>query len=118
MGRATSVIPLLEKLADDAPFWDPTHLAIVWRDVERRVLEQLREEERQSLASAQAAHPKAAEQAGDERERIRNLAWEITVSIDLGRVHVRAISALAALLQARRQNRAGCPSPIESARAG
>ena len=101
-GNATNVVALVEKLAEDAPFWDPKQLALVWRDVERRLLPQLSENERRSRA-LQGQQAPSAEQRQVDYERLRNLAWEIAVSIDVGCVHVRALSKLAELLKEQSQ---------------
>jgi len=89
---SANVVAFVERLALDAPFWDPARLAVVWKDVERRLLRQLREDEARS-GSAQAQPGRV------DYERIRNLTWEVTLSIDLGCVHVRALSLLAELLE-------------------
>ena len=106
-GNATNVVALVEKLAEDAPFWDPAQLALVWKDVERRLLPQLSEDERRSRA-LQGQHGRSAEQRLVDYERLRNLAWEIAVSIDVGCVHVRALSKLAELLKEQSQ----CQEPL------
>jgi hypothetical protein len=95
---AANVVAFVEKLALDAPFWDPARLAVVWKDVERRLLAQLREAE----ARSGSAH---AEAGSVDYERIRNLTWEVTVSIDLGCVHVRPLARLAELLKQQAQYR-------------
>jgi hypothetical protein len=97
-GSATNLVAFVDKLAADAPFWDPAKLAVVWKDVERRLLSQLREDERRSR-SLQASPPPEAARTSVDYERIRDLTWEVAVSIDLGCVHVRALSRLAELLK-------------------
>ena len=90
-------ISSLERLASEAP---PSHeLAAYWRDFERRLLAELRDDERTLLP--RLAHAPDAERMLAEHERIRNLAWEIAITTDLGCVHVRAVRKLAALLRER-----------------
>lgn len=90
-------ISALERLAVDAP--SSSELATYWRDFERRLLAELREDERTLLPRLQ--HPPDTERMLGEHERIRNLAWEVALTTDLGCVHVRAIRKLAALLRER-----------------
>ena len=103
-GNPGSVVELVEKLAADAPYWDPAQLAVVWKDVERRLLPQLREDERRN-SSLQAQDAPQAEQNQVDYERLRNLAWEVAISIELRCVHVRALSRLAELLKLQTQCR-------------
>jgi hypothetical protein len=90
-------ISSLERLATEAP--PSRELAAYWRDFERRLLAELREDERTLLPCL--THPPDAERMLAEHERIRNLAWEIAITTDLGCVHVRAVRKLAALLRER-----------------
>lgn len=92
-------IAALERLAHEAP--SSSELAVRWQDFETTLLAQLREEER--ALSPLLDHPAQARRAIEEHERIRNLAWEVAVSADLGCVHVLAIRKLRALLHARSQ---------------
>jgi len=105
-GNPGSVVALVEKLAADAPCWDPAQLAVVWKDVERRLLPQLREDERRN-SSLQAQDAPKAEQSHVDYERMRNLAWEVAISIELRCVHVRALSRLAELLKEQSRCREG-----------
>lgn len=91
-------IQFLSSLSDDAPAWSAPELARSWFTWERSLLAQLREEERQQSPSLQAAQLGLAAKASSEHDRIRNLVWEISVSIDLCCVHVRAVRKLAAVL--------------------
>jgi hypothetical protein len=103
-----SAISSLERLAAEAP--SSRELAAYWRDFERRLLAELREDERTLLPSL--AHPPDAERMLAEHERIRNLAWEVALTTDLGCVHVRAIRKLGALLR----ERAARMQPAEASR--
>lgn len=107
MQAPTSVIAILEDLVEDAPFWAPVNLAVFWKDIERRLLAQLRDEERRNLPLWKSVDPVEAERSRVEYERIRNLAWEVAVSIELGCVHMRALGLIATLLrdQERRHSR-------------
>lgn len=100
-------ISSLERLAAEAP--SSSELATYWRDFERRLLAELREEE--STLLPLLANPPDNEQMLAEHERIRNLAWEVGLTADLGCVHVRAIRKLGALLRERAaRSRLGAPS--------
>jgi hypothetical protein len=90
-------ISSLERLAIEAP--SSNELQAYWRDFERRLLAELREDERTLLPLL--AHPPDSERMLAEHERIRNLAWEVGITTDLGCVHVRAIRTLGALLRER-----------------
>jgi len=103
-GSPATVVALVEKLAADAPYWDPAQLAAVWKDVERRLLPQLREDERRNK-SLQAQDAAQAERSRVDYERMRNLAGEVAISIELRCVHVRALARLAELLKAQSQCR-------------
>jgi hypothetical protein len=96
----------LETLAAEAP--SSRKLAAYWRDFERRLLADLREDERTLLP--RLAHPPDAELMLAAHERIRNLAWEVAVTTDLGCVHERIIRQLGALLR-ERAARALPPTP-------
>jgi hypothetical protein len=90
-------ISALEVLASEAP--SSRELAAYWRDFERRLLAELREAERTLLP--RLAHSPDAEQMLAEHERIRNLAWQVAITTDLGCVHVRIVRQLGALLRER-----------------
>jgi hypothetical protein len=90
-------ISSLERLATEEP--SSRELAAYWRDFERRLLAELREDERTLLP--RLAHPPDAVRMLAEHERIRNLAWEVALTTDLGCVHVRAIRKLGVLLRER-----------------
>jgi hypothetical protein len=112
-GNAENVVAFVEKLAADAPYWDPAQLAVVWKEVERRLLPRLRQDERRS-GSLQASHAPPAERSNVDFERMRNLAWEIAVSIEVGCVHVRALSRLAELLKELDELDAGSPHLVST----
>lgn len=95
-------ISSLEQLATEAP--SSRELVTRWRDFEGALLAQLREDERTLLPLL--AQPSEAELALKEHERIRNLAWEIAITTDLGCVHLRAIRKLEAVLRQRAEQRA------------
>jgi hypothetical protein len=101
-------ISSLERLAVEAP--SSSELATYWRDFERRLLAELREEE--SVLLPLLAHPPDSERMLAEHERIRNLAWEVGLTTDLGCVHVRAIRKLGTLLR----DRASRSQPAEPSR--
>lgn len=106
-------ISSLERLAVEAP--SSSELAARWRDFEGRLLSQLREDERKLLPLL--AHPSEVprvQQSLAEHERLRNLAWEVALTTDLGCVHVRAISRLAVLLRerAQRSQRPDCAASV------
>ena len=91
-------IQFLSGLSEEAPEWSAAELPNSWRSWERALLAQLRDDERQWWLSLPVIEPELAKKARAEHERIRNLVWEIGVSIDLCCVHVRAIRKLAAVL--------------------
>jgi hypothetical protein len=92
------VIPFLERLADEAPTYSPLELSTSWKNLEGWLLAQLRDDERERLPQLQGLQ---AASLRTDHERIRNLTWEIAVSIELRCVHVRAIHKLAELLRIR-----------------
>lgn len=87
----------IDQLASRAPSIDAGELIALWPWVEGLVLDRVRadEFETQSGGAFDGALLRA------EGQRIRNLAWEIGVSVDLGAVHVNALEALAELLHKR-----------------
>ncbi len=100
-------ISALELLAAESP--SSRELAAYWRDFERRLFAELREAERTLLPHL--AHPPDAEQMLAEHERIRNLAWQVAITIDLGCVRVRILRQLGALLRERAaRNQAPTPN--------
>lgn len=95
-------ISSLERLAVEAA--TSGELARLWRDFEARLLAELREDERKLLPlRACPSEAQKVQRSLAEHERIRNLAWEIAITTDLGCVHVRAIHRLAAVLRERAQ---------------
>ena len=103
-------ISSLERLAAEAP--SSRELAACWRDFEGRLLAQLREDERKLVPLlAQPSEAQQVKRSLDEHERLRNLAWEIASTSDLGCVHVRAIRRLAVLLRERAQRSQGRVGP-------
>ena len=87
----------VDQLASRAPTVDAAELSALWPWVEGLVLDRVRADE--SEARSGAAFDSALLRA--EGQRIRNLAWEVGVSVDLGAVHVSALEALAELLRRR-----------------
>jgi len=81
----------LDQLAERAPSIDGGELVALWPGLERRVLLRLRTDKHD-----------AGNTASDE-QRLRNLAWEIGVSVDLYAVHLGALRTLASLLRERAQ---------------
>ncbi len=90
----------LDQLAERAAAIDAAELIALWPEVERRVLARVRADEHdQGNTNAGLESPPL--QA--EGQRIRNLAWEIGVSVDLRAVHLGALRTLATLLRERGQ---------------
>ncbi|HEX2672536.1 MAG TPA: hypothetical protein VHM25_16755 [Polyangiaceae bacterium] len=87
----------VDQLASRAASIDSGELIAMWPWVEGLVLDRVRADE--SEAQSGAAFDSALLRA--EGQRIRNLAWEIGVSVDLGAVHVSALEALAEVLRKR-----------------
>jgi len=87
----------VDQLASRAPTIDAGELIALWPWVEGLVLDRVSADEAEVRSGA--AFDSALSRA--EGQRIRNLAWEIGVSVDLGAVHVSALEALADLLRRR-----------------
>ena len=87
----------VDQLARRAPTIGSGELIALWPWVEGLVLDRVRADE--SDVQGGAAFDSALFRA--EGQRIRNLAWEIGVSVDLGAVHVSALEALAEVLRRR-----------------
>lgn len=85
----------LEKFAERAAITDPPELVDLWPDLERRLLDRVGAIGYDGENAAQSA----ANAPPSEAERIRNLAWEIGVSVDLHAVHLGALRALAKLVR-------------------
>ena len=83
----------LEQLAERAPAIDAAELVRLWPGVESRVLSRLSADE----------HKEESPLLQSEAQRIRNLAWEVGVSVDLYAVHLGALRTLADLLRQRGQ---------------
>ena len=83
----------LDQLAERAPTLDSAELVALWPEVEARVLARISADE----------HRHESPLVHAESERIRNLAWEIGVSVDLHAVHLGALQKLADLLRERGQ---------------
>lgn len=81
----------LDELAQRAPAIDAAELVSLWPKVESRVLARVRADEYEGGA------------LGGVGERVRNLAWEIGVSVDLYAVHLGAVRTLAKLLREHAQ---------------
>ena len=81
----------VHELAESAPLLEADALVTRWPEIERRVLARVRAEEYEGSAQ------------GGLGEGIRNLAWEIGVSVDLHAVHLGALRTLADLLRERGQ---------------
>ncbi|HKO50596.1 MAG TPA: hypothetical protein VJV79_22890 [Polyangiaceae bacterium] len=94
--ESSELVRALDELAERAPTIDPTELAALWPELERRVLLRMRAD-RPFEGSLKAPQLQAEEQ------RLRNLAWEVGVSVDLHAVHLGAIRTLATLLRERSQ---------------
>ncbi|HYP98698.1 MAG TPA: hypothetical protein VER96_08490 [Polyangiaceae bacterium] len=87
----------VEQLAQRAPTIGVTELIALWPWVEGLMLDRVRADEAE--APSGGGFDDALLRA--EGQRIRNLAWEIGVSVDLGDVHVSALESLAELLRKR-----------------
>ena len=81
----------------------PVDLKSQWSDLERRLLRDLRAEERQASA---AGSPLRELQAICANELIRNLTWEISISFELQSPRTAALRKLAELLRARARSAA------------
>jgi hypothetical protein len=90
----------LDQLAEQAPTMAPTELVEFWPGLESRVLACLRADE--GADPARGAGAESRLRPSDD-ERLRNLAWEIGVSVDLHAVHLGAMRALAKVLRERSQ---------------
>lgn len=89
----------LDKFTERAAITDPAALVQLWPELEQRVLDRVGADG----YDADNAAPSAANLPRSEAERIRNLAWEIGVSVDLHALHLGALRALAKLLRERGQ---------------
>jgi hypothetical protein len=83
----------LDQLAERASALDSAQLVSLWPELEARVLARVSADEHRHETPLLHA----------ESERIRNLAWEIGVSVDLHAVHLGALRTLADLLRERGQ---------------
>lgn len=84
---------------------DGSELIALWPRLERRILSRLRDDA-----------PSATPLDGSptlEQHRIRNLAWEVGVSVDLRAVHLRALETLARLVRERAERIDGAAEPAE-----
>lgn len=86
----------IDQLAQRAPNADAAELIALWPWVEGLLLDRVRADESEARERGLETELLRAE-----GQRIRNLAWEIGVSIDLGAVHAGALDALAELLRKR-----------------
>jgi hypothetical protein len=108
---------LLQRIADHARHSAgdiPAELRSAWSDVERQLLHGLRLEERALSAPGTASLRELTAIASN--ERIRNLVWEVTISIELQKPRVGGMLTLANLLRARAQARPDTlrPQPMSS----
>jgi hypothetical protein len=87
----------VDQLALRAPTVGAAELIALWPWVEGLVLDRVRADE----AEAPTGGGFDAALSSAEGQRIRNLAWEIGVLVDLGAVHVSALEALAEVLRKR-----------------
>jgi len=99
-----SATVLLQQLAEQAresgSGVDP-ELKATWSDLERRLLVGLRAEER--AASSGGANPLGELKAIASNEHLRNLVWEVSVSLELSSPSAAAMLKLTELLRARAQ---------------
>jgi hypothetical protein len=96
-----SAVALLQQLAEQSRLAGTfsAHDKVTWNDLERQLLLNLRTEER--AASPAGADPLREPKALGSNEHIRNLVWEVSVSIDLQSPREGALLELAELLRAR-----------------
>ncbi len=87
----------LDQLAERAPALDAGKLIALWPGVERRLVARARADEHDATIGLEGPLLQA------EGQRIRNLVWEIGVSVDLRAVHLGALRTLATLLRERDQ---------------
>jgi len=90
----------LDQLAERAPTMDAAELVALWPGIERRVVVRVCADKRDD---GNAADGGESPLPPSEEQRVRNLAWEVGVSVDLHAVHVGAIRALAKLMRERGQ---------------
>ena len=103
---------LLQRIAEHARQSSadiPAELRSAWSDLERQLLHGLRVEERALSAPGTAIGC---------NERIRNLVWEVTISIELQTPRVGGMLTLANLLRARAQVRPDTLRPQPMSEAG
>jgi len=92
----------LDELADRAAELDAVELATRWPELESRLLARVDADERSPRSAAdEFESPLESPLARSEGERIRNLAWEVGVSVDLHAAHLNALRTLAQLLRER-----------------
>ena len=107
----------LDQLAERVPSMPPADLVDLWPGVERRVLARIAADEHDANAGRGTLEGHLLQA---EEQRIRHLAWEVGVSVEVHAVHLRALRTLATLLHEReRLPRFGrqCPSLAMSGRA-
>lgn len=110
---------LLQRIAEHARHSAgdiPAELRSAWSDLERELLRGLRLEER--ALSAPGTVPLRELTAIGSNERIRNLVWEVTISIELQKPRVGGMLTLANLLRARAQARPDTLRPQSMSSAG
>lgn len=88
------LLQALEAFSTSAASSDGSELIALWPRLERRLLSRVRADE------VPAASPLDGSPT-TEPHRIRNLAWEVGVSVDLRAVHLRALETLARLVRER-----------------
>ena len=84
-----AVATLLERLCQLAPAEHASALAGLWSAIEPRLLACLRAYERSAAAATRGAA------VIPEVECLRNLTWEVSVSLELGSVRLRALQKMA-----------------------
>ncbi|HET7545976.1 MAG TPA: hypothetical protein VFK05_39175 [Polyangiaceae bacterium] len=104
----SEVASALDQLLARLPALTDLELVALWPALERKVLAQLRAEEH---SEANLNGPLT----GSETQRIRNLVWEIGVSVHLQSLHSRALATLAELMHVRaeRQDARNAPSKTQ-----
>lgn len=100
------LLKALDAFSTRAANSDGSELMALWPGLERRLLSRVRADEAPSARPLEAC-------ATSEQHRIRNLAWEVGVSVDLQTVHMRALETLSRLVRERAARIEGVPAAAE-----
>jgi hypothetical protein len=99
------LLKALDAFSTRAVCSDGSELMALWPGLERRLLSRMRADEG-------SARPLEGSPTS-EQHRIRNLAWEVGVSVDLQAVHLRALETLSRLVRERAERVDGIPYTAE-----